>query len=388
MATLNLRRFSSLDALRRIKPVNLFTFLDPYREYFEGRGLRWPEEPSEASVDYPMLAQILMSPDHATPPDLVDALYYVNDMGTNDGMELLMEAAEQAGLPVVSGDHVTPVDYAIQVWLLSRELVEEKHEQLYRVRLRSFEYFMTLESPVPAFKNPTETTLRALEDDMNAWFVKRRRGSTCKVQVFENENIIWFMVRHGDPFTREPVIQENESSSILYQPEKHDVIVYNPRLGEIRINAGNKGEKELYRTRFGLHLFGSKDFFSSRSRFDLEPLRQSGEDTLRCEDVAGMEWAKLKEIEISWGGAFHASDIKKADDLFAMLRERNRRMPTGGKLNKAKFQIKFSDSKEPRTVGVTSGNRSQFKRDDDALIIESWLGKRGFIVGFKEEDDT
>ena len=171
--------------------------------------------------------------------------------------------------------------------------------------MRSFDYYMTLASPVPALPPPTETTLHALEDDMNAWFVKRRRGSTCRVQVFENESIAWFMVRHGDPFTREAVIQDNESSSILYQPEMHDVIVYNRRLGEIRINAGSKGEMELYRTMFGLHLFGSKDFFSSRSRFDLEPLRQSGVDTLQCNDVEGMDWIKLREIQIYWGGPYH-----------------------------------------------------------------------------------
>jgi hypothetical protein len=29
---------------------------------------------------------------------------------------------------------------------------------------------------------------------------------------------------------------------------------------------------------------------------------------------------------------------------------------------------------------ISSGNRAQFKRDDDAEIIEQWMTNRGFIV--------
>ena len=51
-----------------------------------------------------------------------------------------------------------------------------------------------------------------------------------------------------------------------------------------------------------------------------------------------------------------------------------------------RFQIKFSDSKTPRTVTLSSGNRAQFKRDDDAEILEEWLIRRGFIIVAAEDD--
>jgi hypothetical protein len=73
-------------------------------------------------------------------------------------------------------------------------------------------------------------------------------------------------------------------------------------------------------------------------------------------------------------------EIRKAQDIFASLRERERSIPKGGPVIRASFIIKFKDSKNARTLTISSGNRAQFKRDDDAEIIEQWMTNRGFIV--------
>ena len=83
-------------------------------------------------------------------------------------------------------------------------------------------------------------------------------------------------------------------------------------IGEIRMNAETKGEKELYRKKFGLHLFGNEEFFSERSRFDLEPLRQIGEEALLCDDVEGIEYVRLKEVQFFWGGAHKDIEIRRS----------------------------------------------------------------------------
>jgi hypothetical protein len=78
------------------------------------------------------------------------------------------------------------------------------------------------------------------------------------------------------------------------------------------------------------------------------------------------QWVRLKEFQIYRPGTHNEIEIRKAEDIFASLEARNRSIPNGGRLSKASFQIKFSDSKTPRTVTLSSGNRAQFKRDDDA----------------------
>ena len=40
--------------------------------------------------------------------------------------------------------------------------------------------------------------------------------------------------------------------------------------------------------------------------------------------------------------------------------------------------IYLSDSKTPRTVTL-SGNKAQYKRDDDSEILEQWFAARGFV---------
>ena len=98
--------------------------------------------------------------------------------------------------------------------------------------------------------------------------------------------------------------------NVHYRPEKFDVLVYDPANGEIRMNARSKGEKQLYREKFGFHLFGSAKYFDGESRFSLEPLREAGAESLVCSDIDGMEKVTLKEIRFFRGGEFKEIEIR------------------------------------------------------------------------------
>lgn len=47
MATLNLRRFSKPEMLRKIDRSHLITFFEPYTEYLYGRGIELPAAADE-----------------------------------------------------------------------------------------------------------------------------------------------------------------------------------------------------------------------------------------------------------------------------------------------------------------------------------------------------
>ncbi|BBO77772.1 hypothetical protein DSCW_51890 [Desulfosarcina widdelii] len=380
MATFNLRRFSKPGMLRRIDPEHLIAFLEPHADYFSDRGVELPSTDNGDELDYKALSQALLNPNASTPDDLAEALYYVNEMSTQEGFDSLQEAIADTDLDVVIGENAAHADLAIQVWMQDRELVERLHAEQFLFRPRSFEYFRTNNGSVPEFKIPPAETIRAVEAELDEWFAKKRRGKHSKVYVFPKEDYTWFLVRHGKPYARESVIEAGESSAQYFRPEKFDVIVYNPVHGEIRMNAETKGEKELYRTKFGKYFFGDSEFFNGKSKFTLEPLREIGEDSILCDDIDGMEWVRLKEYQIYHGGTQKDVEIRKAEDIFASLRQRERSMPRSGTISKASFLIKFKDSKNARTVKLSSANRAQFKRDDDAEIIEQWMTNRGFIV--------
>jgi len=385
MATFNLRRFSKPGMLRRIDPEHLIAFLEPYADYFSNRGVELPSTDNGDELDYKALSQALLNPNASTPDDLAEALYYVNEMSTQEGFDSLQEAIADTDLDVVIAENAAHADLAIQVWIQDQDLVERLHAEQFLFRPRSFEYFRTNNGSVPEFRVPPTETIRAMEAELDEWFAKKRRGKHSKVYVFPKEDYTWFLVRHGKPYARESVIEAGESSAQYFRPEKFDVIVYNPVHGEIRMNAETKGEKELYRSKFGKYFFGDSEFFNGKSKFTLEPLREVGEDSILCDDIDGMEWVRLKEYQIYYGGAHKDVEIRKAEDIFASLRQRERSMPRSGTISKASFLIKFKDSKNARTVKLSSANRAQFKRDDDAEIIEQWMTNRGFIVMDSED---
>ena len=387
MATYNLRRFSNPETLKHIAREHLLSLLSPHEEYFAKRGMTLPRSSSRDSLDYEGLVGILMTPDTGTPKEMAEALFFINEMATAEGMACLLEEAERLGIAITGVPAPSPADVAVQVWLHDRDALEQKHAEQFLTKKRSFEYFQTDTWPIPKFKKPSKATLKALTTDLNNWFDRKRRGRNCRVFAYPKEDGVWFLVRHGDPFKREAAIGENgQSVGVYYWPERFDVLVYKRATGEIGIQTQTKGELKLYRTMFGRHFFGADDFFSVDRKYTLEPLREQGEAALVCADIEGMEAAVLTEVHFCWGGAEHEKEIRQADDVFAAYGRREASFPTKAPIVKAKFHVAFSDAKKPRTVTVRPPNVAQYVRDDDSVIIERWLTERGFIMSQEPQE--
>lgn len=385
MPTYSIRRFADPDALRRLRPRYLLTLLRPHADYFAGRTLVFPSS-DEGEIDYETLSGILLNPDDRMPKPLVDTLYYINEMATEDGMDKLLAAAEAAGLTLDAGAEVSPADVAVQVWLKDPSLLERSHAQGFLARLRSYQSFQSTECPGPAC-DPSPTALAALETDLDDWFEKKKRGRGCRIFPFARADGVWFLVRHGQPFKREGSLEAGEPGSIYYRPVKHDIVVYLPDSGELRVNAVSKGEKDLYSAKFGLHLFGREDHFLGAAMYTLDPLRDDGDAALACTDIEGMEWVKLTEIRYFWKGTPFEIEIRRSDDLFAVMARRNGRIPSGPSIIGAKFLAKFADAKVARSVSIRPPNTAEYTRDDDGMLVAQWLSKRGFILAEQEDRD-
>lgn len=378
MASFKLGRFfSQPEILRGIDPENLLSLLADHAKALEALGFALPEADAAASIDYDAIASLLMEPDKL-PTGLREAFYFIHEMATPEGMECLLEAAEQAGIEIVGTPGPTPGDAAVQVWLKDRELLERKHAEQFLRNPRTFESFGTAVSPVPKYRDPVALADK-IKKDLDDFFDKKKRGRNTKIFPYVREDSVWFLVRHGDPFKREGAIDDKgESYGAYYWPEKFDVLVLDPTDGELRINARNKGEKKKYREVFGEHLYKDKGFFSVENKYTLEPLREKGEDAIA--PIEGMDEVLLVEVDFFWGGSFAEKEIRKADDVFGAYKARNRTFPTKPRIAKAFFRVTFSDSDRPRTVTIKPPNEAQYTRDADSLIVEKWLKARGFIV--------
>ena len=385
MATFNLQRFTKVNTLRSINRQLLFQFLRPYKDFFLSRGVNLKSLESSENPEYGELVGVFMNPDADTPHDLAEALYFINEMATEDGMDQLLEEAEKREVHIDYLPESTPEDIAIQVWIADREIVERKHAEQFLTKPRSFEYYQSAAEPKPIGKI-TDEKLSRLEKDLNIYFIWKKRGKTCKVFAYPKNDETWFLVRRGEPYKREGSIKNGESKSIFYRPEAFDVVVYNETIGEIRINANVVWLKRIYRQFFGKHFFGDTDFFPGTQKYTLDPLRRDGAAALVCSDVEGLEWVLLKELHYYWGGPYCEIEIRKADNLFAAFESSNRSIQRKARMSKAKFQVKFNNAKRPRTLTIRPPNIANFTRDDDSVIGEIWLARRGFIMNAPEKN--
>lgn len=174
---------------------------------------------------------------------------------------------------------------------------------------------------------------------------------------------------------------DNLSGSMIYRPERHDLVIFDPAAGEMGVHADCKDEPELFRQAFGLHLCDDKDFFpSSRQKYTLDPLKLKQRASLNCTGIQGMDSIKLKELEYETPGEMWARRRIQPSDVFKVLENEDSPIPNDAELRQAKFAVKFHDTKRARTVIVRPSNYAQVGRDDDAVIMDQFFKRQEFAV--------
>ncbi|MEX0653920.1 MAG: hypothetical protein WD534_12745 [Phycisphaeraceae bacterium] len=387
-SSFKLRHFSNPSILRNINRTLLVAFLDPHRAFLAQRGF---DLVNSDEFDYDALVAILMSPDEDTPDTLLDALFFVDEMSLPDCHEDLLTEAYAEDIDLPESDGITTADLAVRLWLTDSNILERMHAERFLVKPKSFQYFLSTFTRLPDLHHPAEAVLQALQEELNDWFETKKRGRGTRVFPFAREDGFWFLVRHGEPYKREGTLENGESSSVYYRPEKFDVLMYNPQIGELAIHAGTKGEKQAYCRSFGKHLFGSDAFFDIESvegKFTLEPIIADWRNCVACEDVEGLDEVRLTELQFRHNAMQYHVEVHKADDVFAAMDDIERAVPAGATLLRASFKVKFTGALRPRTVVIRPPNVTIFDRESDSDLLNRWMTERGFIRLEASEDDA
>lgn len=381
MATFNPRIFTNPARLKEIDPGRLISFLSQWSSYFGGKGLDLTAvDTSEMPYDH--IAGILMTADKDVPEPMVNALYYVHETARNESMEEMIERAAQAGLDIEHDEKSTPADVAVQIWLANPGLLERQHAETVAFNRSNFMYFARRSAEKPKDDNSvaiTQDQCRQMEALMGPWFEKNRRGRRSEVFVFPQGRKVWILVRHGMPMRREGEHKEEGPDGIaFYRPQKDDVLIYDAEVDEIGVNAGTKGERQLYLDTFGAVVFGDKDYFDFAERYDLQPLLDHGPACLAFEDILGLAGVRLVEYGRIWGGKVPEKVVHRSEDLFATYGDHWGERLKMGKLTHAKFKMAFTGEKKERSITIRPANIASYERDADANLMEAWLKARGF----------
>jgi hypothetical protein len=375
MKIYNLHRFAKPDSLRQVAPELLLAFLRRFPEF--SINLK-----DDGTIDYDELGQQLVAPPGKIDTAMFDALTLIDEMSADRNFDLLQDTVGNKPYSAKLGADTSTADLALLLWLHEPKKLEQLHAKFSQNAPRSFVYFYGESIGKPQMAPPSRNLRQKLARLLNRIFQRKRRGRTVRIVVFEEPGEYCFMLRKGEPLTRDSSITpEGETNNIYYRPERFDIAVLRPKIAEIRLAIYRKAPwiVEAYRTMFGYVFYGDREYFSGDDVFTLEPLMTKGANALSCKEVDGMESVTLVQCKFATAkkeiAAIHGDlAMKIVGGLKLELLE-------NAKIISAKFRVKFTDSRAERIVKIKAGNMAEFKYDDDGRKIEKWLIEKGFKNG-------
>ena len=192
MSTLNFRQFSKPEVLQQVDKKHLIDFFKPFATYFRDRGLDVLAELGRSEPAYASICNILITSDDATPDELAEALYYVNDVASEDGAEVILDHLSREPDLFIAEQDSTPADLALQLWMARPKLLKRISGNLLSVSKRSYDYFQTSRETIPVFQEPSEEVIAELENALDDWFYRKLKGRFSKVICTPKEDYVWF----------------------------------------------------------------------------------------------------------------------------------------------------------------------------------------------------
>ncbi len=371
--------FTRPKALHSTNRETLRRFFDPYRGFFDSRQIELDalSAPENSNV-LPAITQTFLSPSEETPRELIDAIFCVSELATLDAADAVYEACQNAGLQLPND--ATAAEAAMLLYIVDPAAAKAVHYERLPLRARAFEYFSAEGGGGEAFEPPGDAQIKAIERSLDVWFQKRRMGTGCRIFTYTRNHETWFLIRHGDCYRRESTVADDGSAaSVLFRPEKFDVLVFDGLTNEIRINARTPTLRDRYRTTFSLELFGRENYFPETNKYTLDPIRRDAASSVECVDVPGLNWVRLVKLEYALEDLEREVRSHKAEDLFNAMASREFQIPPLARLLQATFKVRFRDNPTPRSVTIKPTNVALYTRDDDSQLIEEWLMRRGFV---------
>lgn len=372
------RTFRDVSELRKIGAKSLSMLLGMDAAFFSQNGIVLTD--NDDDFPFTMLIDVLENQKQHISPRLVNALYLITEMADASAMDTLVELAKLEGVIDSGGkDDFTAADLAVKLYLHNPDLLERNRDMRVVERKRSY-VFYSAHRPYPHEMFTIDRRMhKRFEVSCDDQFRDHQCGAGAKLKCFPDDDVVRFLVRHGETLKREGVIQNDESASIIYRPEMFDAFHFDTTNGTLGMPNGPKWKMELYRKSFGVILYNDANAFKPLPLFSLEPLCVQGESALSCAMLRTVDSIRLSALEWEREGGNGICSYKNVDNIFAALRDDGHAFPTNGIL-KARFVVKFAEKEDERFFEIQGAHKVHFQRDTDLELLWAWLDEKGFIV--------
>jgi hypothetical protein len=209
----------------------------------------------------------------------LDLLQVIHDLGTEAGVEALLEAAAEIGMPCTDWPtHAREV--ATEIWVRSqKDPGRQAYERLlllativlHERRPSGVDRLYAGKQSIPS-KTGHRKAANLLETRLCPWFERNRLGDYVEVKFRPEEADFSLCIQHGGHAVARRVIRGRSQETLRFQPAQTDVIRYESLTGRLRVMASTERLSEEYRRAVGAVMFEDEDFFTGAVICNLKPL--------------------------------------------------------------------------------------------------------------------
>jgi hypothetical protein len=319
-------------------------------------------------------------------PDLLDALEAIQELGTDQGRDLLSNAADDQQVPLGPIDDVPARELAARVWTASRT-DEALAQVLVRARV----------SVVEAGRGRTyrefvgrPTKLRTLDqqrvlDAVAQWCREQKKSEAIRVYAYERDGEWRCEVMRGDSVRRVVEIKDRRPEILNFRPAVADHLRYEPATGRLGIATRSPRLVQMYRELLGSMLATDPAFFSNENICTLRPLQQQGRSLFEQHRVPGI--VRVDVVELRWRRGDRDKVWVTGPDCFKILDDLQARVQVEGELVQAKLLVWFAGAGRRGQVTITVPGRIEINAGAREHLVERLLDELGLRGTFGPDSE-
>jgi len=278
----NLRKFVSPRFTRTIDPELMARLFERHRHLLNGFDLDVLRGDANAARN--ALESFFAGPEEHCPEGLVADLHRIAELGTAQGLRLLLAQAARLGVviaPEPRSDNADrrsdPKHIALRVFLDHPKAFNAASDMLALTARFSLAEFAGLQEGVEA--DMSDGARAAFEAAAAKMFEADFCGRYCRVGWYDDADSVNLVLTHGSIVRTAAILRGDEERLVSYRAAENAVLSYSAATGRIKIGGGTRLRRSALSELFADKMLGRSGFFAgpdAQNLYTLAPIERTG----------------------------------------------------------------------------------------------------------------
>lgn len=278
----NIKKFVNPKFTRTISIEPMRQLLERHRDSLMGL------DPSildgELAAAREAIQSFFAGPEENYPPGLIADLHRIAELGTSDGLQLLLDVATRLGIVIAperdedGGETCQdPKHVALRVFLDQPVVFETASDMLAMAARSSIAEYAGVAEGLEA--ELTDSTRAAFEVAAARIFEADHRGSYCRVGWYADADENNLVITHGAIVRTTPIVDGGAERVISYRATEHAVLRYAAVSGHLKIGGVPKARSAEVAELFAARMLNHPGFFAAQDAqklYTLAPIERAG----------------------------------------------------------------------------------------------------------------